>query len=448
MKGKLLGFGAALLSLSIIGVTQLPAQAVVDNSRDCDKWAVIYCGTMNADELRKEYDTNGASSANGSTKHQGDIRKVFAGMGISRGELNGTFKNGTVYQDGRVVVDGKTVATGATMAARGLGGSTIAGTSAQKVSVSKMGSAQTALVKFDSNGRFLFAVMKPCGNVVVAKPTKPTPKPSAVCVSLSKTELSRTSFRFTAKASVKDGAKVKSYTYTVSKDGKVLSSKTITNTNYGYTQTTPGTYTVRLTVNTTVGAKTANSCVQTFTIAKPPVKDIKVCEIETGKTITIKESQFDSKKHSKDFKDCEMTVCVKETKTWETIKKYEFDSSKHSTNPADCKDVPKPVEVCNPETGEVITVPKEDEDKYVPVDSPACKDIEVCVLETKTKDTIKQAEFDSKLHTTDFSECEETPVTPPAELPETGPAETVLSVLGLGSVIAGAGYYLASRRQV
>ena len=45
----------------------------------------------------------------------------------------------------------------------------------------------------------------------------------------------------------------------------------------------------------------------------------------------------------------------------------------------------------------------------------------------------------------------ETPVTPvtpttPTQLPTTGPAETILSILGIGSLIAGASYYIVSRR--
>lgn len=422
MKGKILGFAVALLSLSVIGVTQLPANAAVDNGRDCDRFAIIWCGAKTPAELRAEYDSNGTSNANGSTKSQSDIKKVFSGMGVSRSQLNGTFKDGVVYQDGRVVVDGKTVATGAVMAARGLGGSTISGTSAQKVSVSKMGSAQTAMVKFDSNGRFLFAVMKPCGNVVKATPTKPKPqpKPSAACKAVHVTRLSNSQYRFDAAATTANGAKVKSYVYTVSRDGKVVYTKTTTSKQLAYTSTTPGSYSVRLSVNTTVGTKTNNTdCVKTFTIPKPPVKKISVCDLETKKFITIKES--------------------------------EFDSSKHSKNPEDCKEKP-PVEVCNPETGETEFVPKEDEDKYLPVDSEACKDIEVCVLETKTYPvTIKQAEFDSDKHSTNPADCEETPVTPPTpeapqELPETGPADVALSVLSLGAVISGAGYYVASRR--
>ena len=47
--------------------------------------------------------------------------------------------------------------------------------------------------------------------------------------------------------------------------------------------------------------------------------------------------------------------------------------------------------------------------------------------------------------------CEETPVTPPVtptELPTTGPTETILSVIGLGALIASIGYYVSSRRAI
>jgi len=50
----------------------------------------------------------------------------------------------------------------------------------------------------------------------------------------------------------------------------------------------------------------------------------------------------------------------------------------------------------------------------------------------------------------DSTECVETPVTPetPTELPTTGPTETILSVIGLGALIASIGYYISSRRAI
>ncbi len=44
-------------------------------------------------------------------------------------------------------------------------------------------------------------------------------------------------------------------------------------------------------------------------------KDIEVCELATKKAITIKEDAFDSKKHSKNFKDCETTPVTPTTPT-------------------------------------------------------------------------------------------------------------------------------------
>jgi uncharacterized repeat protein (TIGR01451 family) len=180
MKGKFLGFGLALLATATIGLVQLQVRAA-DDSRDCDKFAVIRCGTMTAAELRAEYDTNNGSPMNGDTTKQPDIKKVFTGMGISATDLDGSFKAGTVYRDGTVKVNGSVVATNAKMAARNLGGTPIAGTNADKISVSAMASAQTALVKMDQSGKFLFAVMKPCGNAVTATPKEtpaPTPTPT------------------------------------------------------------------------------------------------------------------------------------------------------------------------------------------------------------------------------------------------------------------------------
>lgn len=114
-------------------------------------------------------------------------------------------------------------------------------------------------------------------------------------------------------------------------------------------------------------------------------KNIQVCDLTSKKVITIKETAFDNKKHSKNLDDC------------------------------------KP------------TVPGE---------------INVCDLKTKKVVTITEAAFDSNKHSKNLQDCVVTPTTPvtPAELPQTGPAETILSVFGLGSLIAASAYYIASRR--
>lgn len=296
MKGKLFGFALALLSVATIGVVQLQTKAYVDTTPDCDQYAVIKCGTAGPAQLRTEYDTYNTSSSNGSTVRQGDIHKIFSALGISRAELNGTFKTGVVYQNGNVVVGGKVVATDARMAARNLGGTAIAGANAGIMSVSKMGSAQEAMVKFDANGRFLFAVMTPCGNPVAAKATQP--KPVAKCENVKVEKLERTKFRFTASASAKYGAKVTGYQFKVLRGSSVIKNVTQNSNTLTYNQPNAGDYKVRVVAKTSLGDKTSEDCVKTFTVQEKPeafCKNVTVQTISRTKfSFTAKASTFRS----------------------------------------------------------------------------------------------------------------------------------------------------------
>lgn len=298
MKAKLIGAALAIVAAVTFGVAHVRADAVVDTTRDCDSFSIIKCGTMTATEMRKEYDTFGTSNANGSTLRQGDIHKIYSAMGISRSDLNGEFRSGVVYKNGDVKVNGKVVAHNAKTAARNLGGSAIAGTSAGIVDTSKMGSAQTALVKFNKNGEFEFAVMKPCGNPVKATPVK-VKHPSAKCEGISKTKVSRNEFKFDGKASVKDGAKIKSYTFTArDAKGKVVATKTVktdklTANSGKMTFNKPGTYKVRLTVDSTAGKDlTSEHCVTEITVKPEPKPGVSIEKKVNGKeNITVNVNQ-------------------------------------------------------------------------------------------------------------------------------------------------------------
>lgn len=78
-------------------------------------------------------------------------------------------------------------------------------------------------------------------------------------------------------------------------------------------------------------------------------------------------------------------------------------------------------------------------------EKPVAEKIEVCDTRTNEIVTIDESEFDESIHSTDLSDCEEQPEAP-AELPQTGLAEGVAGLIGVGSVIASGGYYFASRR--
>lgn len=149
-------------------------------------------------------------------------------------------------------------------------------------------------------------------------------------------------------------------------------------------------------------------------------KEITVCRLADKKyPVTIKESEFDSSKYSKNPEDCketpvvkDITVCRLEDKKYPvTIKETEFDSSKYSKNPADCKEAPVETPKCE--------VPGKEN---LPADSPECKETPA---------------------------TPETPTTPtvPVELPHTGIADSFLNVMGLGSLVGMTAAYVASRKQ-
>ncbi len=274
--------GLSLLSAVAVGFGVSTNAAYVDNSRDCNKYSVIRCGTMSPSELRAEYQTKNVSRSNGSTKKQSDIPAVFSALGISANDLNGSFHKGIVYKSGVVKVNGKTVAKNAVTGARHLGGTSIRGSKTAKiVSVSKMGSAQAALVKLNKYGQFMFAVMTPCGNPVKATNVVPKPKPKPVysCNVITKSQITRNKFSFNVKTSVSGGAKNKSYTYHFG-DG---TSKTVSNGSVSHTYTAPGKYTVQViptfVVNGKLVKKTSAACKVTIEVKPAPVavcKDLSV----------------------------------------------------------------------------------------------------------------------------------------------------------------------------
>lgn len=82
------------------------------------------------------------------------------------------------------------------------------------------------------------------------------------------------------------------------------------------------------------------------------------------------------------------------------------------------------------------------------------KEIQVCELKTKKVITIKEADFKTDLHSKNLDDCKTTPVTPPVtppttpnQLPSTGLSiESLMSLVGLISLVGSASYYINSRK--
>ncbi len=464
MKEKIVAFGLALFGLATIGVTQLPAKAV-DTTRDCDQFAVIRCGALNENELRAEYNTNNGSGQNGYTSVQPDIQNIFSHMGIQGGALNGLVR-GTVYRDGTVKVNGTTVATNAVMAARGLGGSQIPGTNAQRVSVSAMADAQAALVKM-VNGEFKFAVMTPCGNPVTATPVPPKPQPKAECKNLTQEKISDTRRRYEAIASLEGGATVNSYTFVATRDGKQIDSVTKQGSTYTLDATEAGDYTVKVTIHTSEGPRTGDQCTKSFTIAPPTPHQPGVAiekyvgtnqkyqrvgvNVEFTYTVNVINTGDVDLKNVKvsDTPDRSITllsvspsVGTITNNTWTyTIPKLAVGQTLSYTLTAKVP-VYMAGKLLNTVCVDAPEVPGNPDDcDHAEVDvPPAPGNIEVCELATKKVITIKETDFDSTKHTKDLNQCKV------AELPQTGPVDTILQIVGAMSLVGSGAYYLTSRR--
>lgn len=292
---KYLAISLMLVMTSLFSAVPLttPVSAAATGG-ECDDNAVVKCGIYSTSDLKARY--------------KGDVKAVYNYFGITDGMINGTtatIKNGEVHRNGDVIVGGKVIATDAITAGRhNLTGSTkfTAGGSTfyQRPSTVSFVSRDIfeAYVFVDANGNFLAAVLKPCGNPVKATP-KVVKKPSAVCTAVTLQKISRTEFKFKGTASTKDGATISAYTFKITgpinKTETVTSSSTLATTDT-VTLDKAGTYTVALTVKTSVGNKTGPDCTASFVVKeeeKPPVTPTKttVCNPANGQTITVDEDQ-------------------------------------------------------------------------------------------------------------------------------------------------------------
>lgn len=206
-------------------------------------------------------------------------------------------------------------------------------------------------------------------------------------------------------------------------------------------------------------------------------KPVRVCNPTDGTIISVPASEASKYENVNSPKCKDITVCRLSDKKMVTIKQaiYDRNTSAYSKDPEDCK---PPVKVCNPETGSIITVPAKDKDKYLPVGSDKCVNIQVCVIAdgTGAMITIKKDEFDSSIHSTSAADCKDVSVCrlsdkkivtikqsvldanqsayssqasdcdTAAVIPSTGPMEILGGLFGSSALSYGGYSYFASRR--
>lgn len=152
--------------LMLVGFLDSKTQAMqINSSRDCDSNAVIHCGALNFQELKRRYN------------NQQGVKPIFREFGITRQDIASIHTQaveGRVTKGGRVIVDGKTVARNAMTAGRhNISGSEkiTRGNTTFYVRPPSSSFASSSLPAFVvmENGRFQYAIIASCGNPVKAQ---------------------------------------------------------------------------------------------------------------------------------------------------------------------------------------------------------------------------------------------------------------------------------------
>lgn len=234
---------------------------------------IIYGGFRSKEEFLSIYDQNRDSA--GHT----DIQQIYSHFGITRQDVlnstQGTFNsrdfNLTIKSVGRSTYEWQRTP----VAIRG-SSTTVYESPLYKFDSTSWttvhGSSYPALIgKRASDGQW-FAIMMGCGNPAYLTLPPPPPQPIASCSSLTVAPVSRTRFTFKGTASVSNGATISSFTYTIKDStGKVIDTRNVTNNqvshslNYDFSK--DGNYTITLTVNTSLGAKTDANCQKYLTVS-------------------------------------------------------------------------------------------------------------------------------------------------------------------------------------
>lgn len=181
---KKVNFSKIFVSMAVVVMSLLvTAPAFAAGGRDYDSNAIIYGGTYSISELNSKLN-NGTGKPYQSSKQ---LKALFAAYGIKQSDF-GQLKSGYVNKKNQVVVNGKVVATNVTT----MGRHDIAGSThntkfgyplyLRHPSVSFLSDNLPAYVSINYDGSYAYAILKPCGNIVVGPgvKVKPAPKPPVV----------------------------------------------------------------------------------------------------------------------------------------------------------------------------------------------------------------------------------------------------------------------------
>ena len=172
---------AVALVLGVVGGSVAGVRYTSAYQGDCDDNAIVHCGRETVSQLQAAY--NGSSN----------VRSIYATapFNLSSQKMAGSWagmQRGQVDKYGVVKLEnGTIVARNAITAGRNPGKTAAIRSQSHKMAgveaywrgtgVNMSSDAAVAFIKLDSNGRFEFAIIRACGNPVVATPTQPPPTP-------------------------------------------------------------------------------------------------------------------------------------------------------------------------------------------------------------------------------------------------------------------------------
>ena len=314
-----------------------------------------------------------------------------------------------------------------------------------------------AVVTFSVNGQDKTATSANC-----KKPFEVTEQPVYTCDSLTVTRINRTNFKFAATHTVKGGT-LKSTEYVIrNEQGTEIARQTSSD----YTQTTIGKYTVEAILTFTINGQdkvvTDAKCKKPFEVEKEPETPVYTCDSLTFTKISRLEYSFTGKAtatggativdYTFNFGDGSATQTV----TNPTAVKHTYAKAGEYTVAMSVRvkigNEEKTVDGANCKVK--VTVSPEECKPGIPVGDDRC--VEQCKPGIPVGDDRCKEECKPGIPMGD-ARCEEKPCVPgkdaacteiPKELPKTGAGDSIVALIGAGSLIAALGYYIASRRQL
>lgn len=378
----------------------MSGESLASETPECGANSIIKCGAMTASDLKAKYAANAD-----------DLKAIYRHYGITASDIanSGSVKTGYVNPDGTITVGGKVIATDAISVGRTVqsGGTAVKiGGSTVYQGSGRVHSSLSAFIFTDADGNFKAAIIKVCGNPVIAKPVV-VKKPVYRCDSLAAT-IRKSTVSLTTAATAKDGASISKYTYDYG-DG---SDKDVAGATTTHTYAKAGTYTITVVVTFTVktGSDTStktDSCQKEITI-KPVMAN--ACDISTGVYGPVEEDKIDDIHYTLVQEKCtKVRYCDTTTKTYVTVTEADKKAS-YTTDLSQC-----------------LT--------------------NVCRVSDKVTLAVSTTELqnNSGSYSEDLSKCTTTTV---VELPKTGPADIIGGGLGAGALTVAGYYYFMSRRSV